>query len=53
MKDKRLFLRLIDKIKKTKRLTKGYDVTELLAAALNSRLAPGVRTADFKPTLVF
>jgi hypothetical protein len=24
-----------------------------LAAALNSRLAPGVRTADFKPTLVF
>lgn len=45
---------LIDKIKKAETFNKGYDVTELLAAAtLDMNWHSVANEADFKPTLVF
>jgi peptidyl-dipeptidase Dcp len=45
---------LIDKIKKAETFNKGYDVTELLAAATLDMAWHSVENeADFKPTLVF
>jgi peptidyl-dipeptidase Dcp len=45
---------LIDKIKKAETFNKGYDVTELLAAATLDMAWHSVeKESDFKPTLVF